>query len=171
MRQIRTIHGETNGTRSLAVMALAIALSLLIGAVVVGMVIPQPVAAASTTTTSTPPDYYNDSVNVNNESWMEGNENATLDSTIGFVTRIGTFIVGSGGGASAVGSILTSVVLGGVVLGLLGGATVGIVGGVTVGTLTLGALAAAGMVPVWLWALGVLAVGVVLATIVIRALK
>lgn len=150
----------TRRRRAFVVIGIGLAMFLLAGAV----------TAASTTTT--PPGYYDNNTTVTgDDEWMDGNEEATFDSVLTFVTRIGTFVVGSGGSASAVGSLITSVVVGGIVMGILGGTAVGIVGGVTVTTMTLGALAAAGMVPIWLWAMVVFGIGVTLTTIFIRSLQ
>lgn len=162
--------GWADGGRSVAALALTLAVCILTLALLSAAALGSAGAAPRDLNNSSA-GYYNETVTVDNESWMDGHENATLDNVLGMFSRISTFVIGAGGDSSVVGSLLTSVVAGGIVLGIVGGSAIGIVAGVTVASLVLGALAAAGFAPAWLWAIAVFGIGLVLSTVVIRALK
>lgn len=127
-------------------------------------------AVATTAPNNTTPNYYNETVTVNNESWMEGRENATLDNTVNMLTRVGTFVI-AGSGSGAIGAVLTGLMVFGAVLSMLGDTAVGVGGGAVLGVATIAALSLAGFVSSWVWALTVFAVGVVCAAVLIRALR
>lgn len=120
--------------------------------------------------TTTLPEPYNDSTpTVGNESWMQGNEEPTLNNVILMFTRVGTFVIGSGGGA--LGAALMGLVVFGVVVSMVGGSAPGLVGGAVLGTATIAALSIAGFAAPWTWAVTIFAIGIVLTTVMIRALQ
>lgn len=128
--------------------------------------------AAAQQNTTTVPEYYNDTRNVSNEQgdWLNNDSNATVHSVTNLATRIGTFVV-AGGGGREVGAVMIGLLVFGAVVSIVGGSAPGMVAGVVVGTFTIAALAAAGFAAAWLWALVVFAIGIVLSTALIRALK
>lgn len=114
-------------------------------------------------------DYYpeNETQEPNNETWMDGNENATIDSTVRMVTRVGTFVVGQEAG-SGLGSLLVGLLVSGVTIGIIGSSVVGVVGGVVMGVVTIGAMASAGIAPQWVWGIVVFGIGILLSSMLIR---
>jgi len=115
-------------------------------------------------------EYYNNTTAVDNESWLEGNEDPTAENTTSLIGRVGSFIIGSDTG-SALGALLTSVITGGMVVSMIGGSRLGMVGGATTGVLTLGGMTAAGLAPTWMWALVIFGVGLVLTQVIIGILR
>lgn len=120
--------------------------------------------------------YYNGTTpDVNNESWMAGREDPSLDNVTHFVTRLGPFVIGSGTTAQGGVGMAGPMVLGLVVAGLLlaGGANprVGVVGGAVLFMGSVGALATVGLFPSWLYAVALFSIGLVSATVLIRALR
>lgn len=117
-------------------------------------------------------DFYDswDNVSVDNESWMEGNENATLDNTTTMFTKVQTFVIGSNGDGSTP-VLFTGVLFVGVILGVTASSGVGLLAG---GVLTVGALFGAqgvGIAPGWLYPLAMMGIGIVLASIAKRVLR
>lgn len=110
----------------------------------------------------------NDTANVS--VWLEGREEATLDNVTHVLTWVSTFVIGERpeGGVRA---LLTAILLLGVFLGFIAGGRIGTVGGASIGLGALGGLALAGVVPFWLYAMSLFALGVVLAAVTIRALR
>lgn len=119
---------------------------------------------------STPPDYYNTTDTPENESWMGDDDNATIDSTIRYATRVGTFVVGDEQGETT-GSLLMSLVMGAMVVGLVGTSTIGFVAGAVVAVLALGLLAPIGLAPEWIYGVTLYLMGLLLTTVLIRRLR
>lgn len=100
------------------------------------------------------PYYSNESVNVDNESWMAGNHRPTLENTTNFLTRIGSFVVGTQPGSSsdeAAGALIVGLLFMGMVLGAIGPNDIGFVAGSVAGTVTIAGLVVGGFAPGWLW--------------------
>lgn len=119
------------------------------------------------------PYYENQSADVQNETYMEDRKNATLDNVTHFITRIGTFVIGSGqaqGGVGPISSWIIALLGFGVFLAAIVGTDVGPVGGATLGLAAAAGLAGAAIAPIWIYGLGVFVVGIVVATAFIRAL-
>lgn len=106
--------------------------------------------AAAAQSNGTDVDYYdNRSVDeVQNETWMDGNENVTGESVITFASRVGTFVVGGDGGSS--GPLLTGMLLLGAGVGVATRADFGIVGGGVLALVSLWGVVGAGLAPEWL---------------------
>lgn len=157
----RSIHLLARGGVLLAVLTALVALPLLATP-----------AAAQQNNSTTVPEYYNDSRNVSGDQdeWLNNDSNATLDKVVNLATRAGTFVV-AGGGSQEVGAVFIALLVFGAVVSIVGGSAPGTIAGVVVGVFTIAALAASGFAASWLWALVVFAVGVVLSTALIRALK
>jgi len=149
---------RTQRRRCLIVSSLAILL------LVAAAVVPTGAAAQDNET------YWENNTTVQNETWLEDNEEATAENTTNLLGRVGTFIIGSERG-SAVGALLTSLMTGGIVLGMLGGSRLGMVGGSTVGVMTLGGMTAAGLAPPWMWALVMIGIGLILTQVLIGVLR
>lgn len=135
--------------------------------VLVLFVLPSIVGAAAALNNSSADYYENTSTSVNNSSWTAGRGDATLNNTIHYLTRVGTFVIGTDSGG--LGALLTGLVVFGGVLSASSGKRLGIVGGAVAGVATIFALQASGLAPVWLYALGLGALGVVVAVILLRA--
>jgi len=118
--------------------------------------------------------YENETVSVQNESWLEGRETATLANTTNMLTRVSTFIVGSsasGSGGSPVGALVSGILIFGVVLGAVGSSRVGFVAGGTLGTTAAFGIFSLGMFPLWIWALILMALGGVVSAVLIRLFR
>lgn len=117
--------------------------------------------------------YDNTSTTVNNQSYFDGRENATLDNTVGMLTRLGTYIVGtddsdtslSGGATLVFGAIVW-----GAVLAMSSWSRTGMVGGGVLGTAAVAGLVSTGLAPEWLWFVVLLVAGGLLSGPVLRAL-
>jgi hypothetical protein len=140
----------------------ALLVSLLAASVVV------PTAAGQ----STPAPYYNNSTtDVPNETWMDGREDATLDNTTHYLTRVVSFVIGGGVGAQgggAAGPLVAGLSVFGVVLGVVARGRTGSVGGGVMAIVAAAALVSAGFAPTWMYAVVVIALGLVLAGVFIR---
>lgn len=137
-----------------------------------------PVAAQTATPTNSSVDdkapYYADNTTqLDNESWFAGNENATLDSFITMLTRLGTFVIGDTpaqnggpGGAIVVGLVLA---------GAMGSTMVrngpGPVGGAVLGLVGLAGVTAVGLAPAWLLPVVLFVLGLILTSVVVRVLR
>jgi hypothetical protein len=119
------------------------------------------------------PYYADNTTQLDNESWFEGNENATLDSFVTMLTRLGTFVIGDTpaqnggpGGAIVVGLVLAAAM----------GSTMvkngpGPVGGVVLGLVGLAGVTAVGLAPVWLLPVVLFVLGLILTSVVVRVLR
>lgn len=133
--------------------------------------------AAQATPTPTPDNvtqkagYYNDSAGpsgVDNESWMDSRENATLANTTSYAVRFMGFVVGNG---NAAGALVTMLLMMGLFLGMIGGTNVGPVASATLCVIALTGLVAIGFAPMWLYALVLMGLGVVSTVVIVRALQ
>lgn len=110
------------------------------------------------------PYYADENAQVDNESWLEGNRNATLENTTTWVTRLGSFVIGTKPGSSqdeAAGALLVGLLMFGLVLGSIGPNRVGFVAGSTMGSATIAGLVISGLAPEWLWAVVLFVIGIV----------
>lgn len=152
--------------RSLTVIAIAL-LSLAAASTLVGPAIAQ--SDNTTNVSDIAPYYENNSTSVQNDTWLEGRGDATLENTTGMFARIGTFVVGSGVRGENVwaGPLVLGLVLVGAALGALAG-TAGIVAGSVVGVALVATLVQLGLAPAWVWAVVLFALGLVATTVYIR---
>ncbi len=120
------------------------------------------------------PYYEENTSDVNNESWMNGHENATLDNMASMATRVGGFVIGTraaqGGVGPANGLVLALVVFG-VVATAGARSRVGTVGGSVLGIAAAAALSVVGLAPSWLFAVIMFGVGLVAAKALINILR
>ena len=162
---------------TVAIVALAV---IVLAATVAGIVwLPgNQVAAANNETTSSldekAPYYADNTSDVNNESWMAGHENATLDNVVSMATRVGGFVIGTrqaqGGVGPANGLVLALLVFG-VVATAGSRSRVGTVGGSVLGIAAAATLSVAGLAPSWLFAVIMFGVGLVAAAALLRILE
>lgn len=142
-----------------------------------------PVAGATPTATPTPtesvgekaPFYENATADPNNESWMAGHENPSLTNVTHYVTRLGGFVIGSGveaqGGVGMAGPMLLGLVVAGALLSAGASPRVGVVGGSVLFVASVAVLATTGLLPTWLYAIALFAIGLVAATVLIRLVR
>lgn len=136
-----------------------------------------PTAAPSTPTPAlddVAPYYAENDTTIDNESYFEGRENATLENTTGMLVRVGPIVFGSGpaqGGVGDAGILLTGLFVGGIALGTVFGSGVGVVGGAVLGVTTIGGLASAAVLPTWFWPITLFGLGTVLSIVVIRSIR
>jgi len=116
--------------------------------------------------------YYNEweGNDPDNESWMEGNEDATLENTTTMFSRIGTFVVGSNGDGST-GAVMTGMLTLGALLGIGVGAGIGTVAGGVLAISGIMALAATGLSPEWIVPVAIFGVGLLLSSVAKRLLQ
>lgn len=167
-------------TRLLAVGAVAAVLLSLV--LVTGV---SSVAANDATTTvgnddpanvnDTAPYYDGESSDPGIDSWMEDRESPTLDNVTHYLTRVGGFIVGSGesaqGGAGAAGAMIFGLIVFGAFIGTTVGTNVGPVGGVTIAVIAAAGLTSVGLVPTWMYAVSLFALGLVVLKVLTNVLR
>jgi len=120
------------------------------------------------------PYYADNDTHVNNESWMNGHENATLDNVVSMATRVSGFVIGNRdaqGGAGPANGLVLALVVFGVVATAGGRSRVGTVGGSVLGIAAAAALSAVGLAPSWLFAVIMFGVGLVAAAALLRILQ
>lgn len=120
------------------------------------------------------PYYAENSSEVNNESWMNGHENATLDNVASMATRVSGFVIGTGqaqGGVGPANGLVLALVVFGAVATAGARSRVGTVGGSVLGIAAAAALSAVGLAPSWLFAVIMFGVGLVAAAALIRILQ
>jgi hypothetical protein len=136
------------------------------------------VAAANNSTTSTNisdvAGYYdNESAVVANESWMDGREEWSFDNGTNYLTRLSTFLVGSGhtaqGGAGSAGALITGLAVFGMFAGLLVGSGVGAVAGMVLAVSTTVGVIRIGLAPAWLYAVLLFLLGGLATTAFVRS--
>lgn len=100
--------------------------------------------------------YYNNSSGgtVNGSAWFAGMEEMSLPTLGQMLTRTAAFVIGTGstmpGGGSFSGTIVTGLVLAGVLLGVVSGARIGAPGGAVVAVVSVFGLISIGLAPAWL---------------------
>lgn len=172
---------QTDENRRIELLATVAVLVVALSALVVSAGI-APASAAegtvmqtnTTNNTTTVPGYYENSSGADGVgigSWLEGRTDPTLDNMTALATRVGPFVIGSGtaqGGGPA-GTLLLSLVVGGLFIGSMLRAPVGSVGGGVLGVVVVSGMASVGLVPTWIWAAVLMGIGSVLAAVAIRA--
>lgn len=118
----------------------------------------------------TDPLYNNSTETPANGTWMDNRTGVTLDNSTAFLARFGGFIIGDTGGS--VGSILTSFVVGGLVVAMLGTTRVGLVAG-GVAAMATGAVLSEGaqLAPRWVFAVAVMLIGFIAAVVYLRMIR
>lgn len=114
-----------------------------------------------------PAPYYNNSsqTEVHNETWMADNEDATFENITTFVSRVGTFVIGSDvdDSNSPTAPLVIGLTLLGAGLGVTVGTGIGIVGGAVLGIISIFGVSAIGVFPAWFYAIGLFGVGLLLS--------
>ncbi|QLD84606.1 hypothetical protein HWV23_02685 [Natronomonas halophila] len=156
--------------------ALVIAMLLVVGGI--GSIAFAGVASAQTNETATEsldekaPYYADNTTQVDNESWMAGNENATLESFVTMLSRLGTFVIGEPPDDNGPGG---AIIVGLIVAGTIGSTFIragpGPVGGAVIGLVALAGVTAVGLAPVWLMGVSLFGLGLVLTSVIIGVLR
>jgi len=100
--------------------------------------------------------YYNNSSGgtVNGSAWFAGMEEMSLPTLGQMLTRTVAFVIGTGstvpGGGGFSGTIVTGLVLAGILLGAVSGTRVGVPGGAVVAVVSVFGLIGVGLAPAWL---------------------
>lgn len=149
---------------ALTVAVLALTLTVALGAAV------DPAAAQNNSSIENKSPYYsNHSGDVDNESWLAGNQDGSKPGPIiTMLTRVGTFVIGGNGSGS--GAFLTGMLLFGGLLGLVVDAPVGMVGGGVLAVLALFGVVSVGMAPAWLTPVAMFGVALLLSSSARRVL-
>ncbi len=109
-------------------------------------------------------DPYNATDVQDQDEWMVGLEDATLDDLVALLLRVPAFVlIGSGSGELVAGLLVC-----GFVIGTVGTNRIGFVGGGVAGVLTLIAIASVGAGPEWIETAVLMLVGLVLAVVYLR---
>lgn len=183
-----TTDRETLRERRRTTVLLVLLAAMTVGSVLFGLLTGPGIAAGNTPTatptaepsTPTPalddvaPYYAENDTTVDNDSFYEGRENASLENTTNFLTRIGPFIIGSGtaqGGVGDAGILVTGLLFGGILLGTVFGAGVGPVGGLVLAVTSIGGLATVAVLPAWFWPVLLFGLGVTLSIVVVRSIR
>jgi len=183
-----TTNEETLQERRRTTVLLVLLAGMTVASVVFGLLTAPGIAAGNTPTatptaapsTPTPalddvaPYYAENDTTVDNDSFYEGRENASLENTTNFLTRIGPLIIGSGtaqGGVGDSGILITGLLFGGILLGTVFGAGVGPVGGLVLGVTTIGGLATVAVLPAWFWPVLLFGLGITLSIVVVRSIR
>lgn len=125
-------------------------------------------AQANDTIENRSPYYANHSDSVPNESWMEGNANATAPAIVTMLSRVGTFVIGGDGGS---GPLLFGMVLLGAALSFVVSAPVGLIGGSVLTVTALFGVVSVGLAPQWFTAVAMFGVGLLLASAARRVMR
>lgn len=128
-----------------------------------------PVVAQDNTTASDEAPIYENSTDPDTDTWLDGVE-PTLPGIVALLGRVGTFVVGGGGGAVS-GSLLTGVLVMGLGLGTVARAGVGEVAGVTLAVAGVFSGVATGIAPQWTSGVLMFGVGLVLASVFRRVME
>jgi hypothetical protein len=159
---------------AIAVVLVGLVLIGLITAPAAGQSSPTPTATPTSTPTNT--TYYEGAnTDVNNETWLAGKEDASLEDQVSLLTRIATMIVGPGpttqGGGGPAGVLVFGMVLLGSAVAAVGRSTTGAIGGSAVMIALAGGIVELGFVPQWMWAVVLLGIGVMLTASFLRAAR
>ncbi|RDZ65979.1 hypothetical protein C5B90_06425 [Haloferax sp. Atlit-12N] len=147
---------------------------LLVATIVIPGIVVAQESNNSTDINETAPYYANNSSNVSVDTWLEGRSDPTLDNITNIATRIGPFVIGGGStsiGSAQAGALVTGLMVLAVFLGAVMGSGVGSAGGATIAVAIAAAIVQVGLAPQWMWAIVVLGVGIVMATVSIRAFR
>lgn len=129
--------------------------------------------AAAQANNSTAGYYNNTTPSVDNQTWLSGMENATLDDQVTMLTRLSTIVVGSGpttqGGGGPAGVLVFGFVMMGSAVAMLARSNVGSVGGGTLFVAIAGGIVLLGYAPGWMWAVILLGVGAILTAAYLRS--
>ena len=128
----------------------------------------------NTTNISDVAGYYNNSsAVVANESWMDGREEWSFDNGTNYLTRLSTFLIGSGhtaqGGVGSAGALITGLAVFGMFAGMLVGSGVGAVAGMVLAVSTTVGVIRIGLAPAWLYAVLLFLLGGLATTAFVRS--
>lgn len=112
--------------------------------------------------------YYPGQPTVDNASWTQGNENASADSIVTYLSRLGTFVIG--GDAQSGGAVATGMILLGGMLGAVVRSRVGLVGGGVLAVASVWGVVGVGLAPAWLTGVAMFGVGLLLSASLRRIL-
>lgn len=170
-------------TAFLARIAAALAVSFILTWVLVTAGLVEPAAAQAnnstcvnaTNVTDCNGYYANVTPTVQNQTWMEGHQDPTLHNTTGFLTRIGTFIIGSGpsapGAQGATGSLVMGLVVFGSIVYASSGSRTGFVGGGVIAITVIVGLYSANLAPLWVYAVALMLIALVGAIAIKRVFR
>lgn len=179
-QQVRESTNRTRGQWRVLVAALAV-----IGTIVLVGLLPASAGAAgldvaaqenNTTNISDVAGYYNETnTSVANESWMDGRSTWSFDNGVNYLTRISTFLIGSGhaaaGGAGSAGALVTGIAVIGAFGGMMVGSGVGAVAGGVLGVATTIGVIEIGLAPSWLYAVVLFLIGGIATTAFVRSVR
>lgn len=168
-----TTDGENRSSKRRALALTGVGALVLLALLVA---LPAPAAAESVaqdnstnTTIDDVAPYYPEHPTVDNASWTEGNENASADSIGTYLSRLGTFVIGSD--SSSGGAMVTGMVLLGAMLGAVVRSRVGLIGGGVLTVASLWGVVGIGLAPEWVLGVTMFGVALVLSAAMRRILQ
>jgi hypothetical protein len=106
------------------------------------------------------------------QDWSGGHDDPTLEAVLYYASLLGTFVVGTHPSASGAGPVISGLLIGSVALARVGPTRPGLVAGGVVAVAAAAVLSqGAGLLPVWVYGVAMLAVGFVAAAVYIKALR
>lgn len=110
---------------------------------------------------------------VDNSTWMDGRDNASIHNVSSFVADLPAFIVGSGTGSqgSIPSALLTGLLVFGAVVSLTGTSRVGAVAGGVIGSSAAAALVEINLAPQWTLLVILVPIAILLAVAYIRVTR
>jgi len=160
-----TTHESETHPRIVAIVLATITLGVVLAALTA------PPAAAQNN--SSAPYYNNTTSTVDNQTWLAGHEDASLDDQVSMLTRISVVVVGSGGatqgGGGPAGVLVFGFVLAGAGTATLARSDVGSVGGGALFVALAAGVVQLGFAPTWTWALVLLGIGILATAAYLRS--
>jgi len=116
--------------------------------------------------------YSNETVDAEEDQWMEGVDAPSVESVAHMLSRVGTFVVGSDPSDPGLAPLISSIVVVGVVLGAVGTTRAGVVASGVMGITTLSVLSiGGGLLPEWIYGTAVIALAVMAVSVINRFLR
>jgi hypothetical protein len=117
--------------------------------------------------------YYNNTTStVNSSAWFAGIENMSLPTLGQMATRTLGFVIGTGstipGGGTFSGTVITGLVVAGILLGAVSGTKIGAPGGAVIAVVAVFGLISVGLAPAWLKVVLLFLIGLTAAAAILR---
>ena len=151
--------------RAAVLLALMVIVAATVALVVSAATAAPAVAQTTTNVSDVAPYYANESTTVNNESWYENTENATLDSMGAMATRFTSYFLGYGvmapDNAGFEGILITGIVMIAMFIGGVAMLPIGSVGGGVLAVIVGYSMTELGLAPDWFRVVLLFAVGMI----------
>jgi len=116
--------------------------------------------------------YNNSDANVTHDEWTDGHEEVTIQNVSHYISRVGTFIIGSDPNDPGAGPLFTGLLVAGFGILVMGTSQAGLVASGTMAVIVVAVLSAGtGLLPPWLYGVIVLMIAFVGGVIYVRAVR